>query len=294
MQSTVMPRRYDNDDDEDYEDERRRRRRPGRRTRRRPKNSKALFWILGGVGALLLLGIGVVVVIFFLKGRHSGSGPSDMPGMTAYWSFEDGPGTRIEDHSGRRNHAKLLGGQLGMGGPHGQALILNGSSDQYCDIGSDDDFNFRAGSSFTIAGWYQTFEQAGTIISLRHSKLPTQVEVLIRDGRLLGIVGDDNDRGRQGIVWTRQRNDGGWHHFALVRTDQRVELFLDGLSQGSNVGPDAGGPITTNIRAIGCERLWATTNDNRWGRPGFAGGIDEIYIFARALSAEEIQRLMSR
>ena len=54
------------------------------------------------------------------------------------------------------------------------------------------------------------------------------------------------------------------------------------------------GPITTDLRAIGCERLWAKQNDRRWGNPSIRGGIDEVCVFGRALTPDEIQTLMAR
>jgi sialidase-1 len=281
-----MPRRYEEDEEDD---DRPRRRRPARRPQ--AKKSAALPWLLAGIGVFVLIIVGVVVAVLVLKGRKLQSSVDEPPGAVAHWSFDEAPGGRVEDRSGWGHHATLVGAQLGVGGPRGRALVLDGSPNQYCDLGGSGDFNFPAGSSFTITGWFQTFDLSGTIFSLRHTTLPTQVEVLIRDGRLLAIVGDDNDRGRQGIVWAPQANDGGWHHFALIRNDQRVELYLDGFSQGASIGLDAGGTITTNLRAIGCERLWATTNDTRWGRAGFVGGIDEVYVYNRTLTPVEVQKL---
>src|SRR5437016_8023076 len=44
---------------------------------------------------------------------------------------------------------------------------------------------------------------------------------------------------------------------ALIRhAGKNIELFLDGQSQGQASGPGNAVPITTDLRALGCERRW--------------------------------------
>ena len=57
---------------------------------------------------------------------------------------------------------------------------------------------------------------------------------------------------------------------------------------------NSGGSITTNLRALGSERRWVLDNVKEYGSPWFQGGIDEVCIFNRALTAAEIKSLMQR
>jgi Concanavalin A-like lectin/glucanases superfamily len=219
-----------------------------------------------------------------------------MPGLLAYWSFDDVAGGAVTDHSPRKNQAALVGGRI-ADGVRGQALWLDDVPDHYCDFSASADFNFAANTEFTFAGWFTTSQVSATILSLRHSRglSNPQVELLVRDGRAMVIVSDDQDQaGQNGVVWAKQRNDGQWHHFAFTRRGNTVELFLDGVSQGQHTAAGVGGPITTDLRAVGCERLWAQQNDRRWGDPSVRGGVDEVCIFGRALAPAEIQTLMAR
>ena len=54
----------------------------------------------------------------------------------------------------------------------------------------------------------------------------------------------------------------------------------------------AGGPITTDWRAAGRELYWV--NIRPFGHPHFDGSIDELAIFDRALTADEVARLAGR
>src|SRR5439155_12658182 len=71
-------------------------------------------------------------------------------------------------------------------------------------------------------------------------------------------------------------NDGTWHHAAGVLRNGLVELYVDGLL----VAQDTTNPITS-VRA---------STQTIVGRvaSGFTGNIDEVHIFARALTTGEI------
>jgi len=46
--------------------------------------------------------------------------------------------------------------------------------------------------------------------------------------------------------------------------------------------------------AIGCKLRFVEEDIRNFGRPGFPGAIEEVYVFSRALRADEIQALMRR
>jgi hypothetical protein len=289
-----MRRRYDRDEDERADD------RP--RRRRRAEGGSAVLWaVIGGVIALVL-GVGIALMVLLM---HHGLGDAGaggnpqvarMPGLLAYWSFDHVEGGQVIDQSGRKNHATLVGGRLAPGA-RGQALWLDNNAGEYLDFSASPDFNFAAGTDFTFAGWFITSERSATVLSLRArpGNACPQLEFLVRDGRAMLIVSDDQDQaGQNGVVWAKNPNDGEWHHFAFTRRGRTVELFLDGVSQGQHAAGGVGGPITTDLRAVGCERAWALQNDHRWGNASIRGGIDEVCIFNRAVTPAEIQTLMSR
>ncbi len=276
------------------------------------RRSGVPVWLWAGVGCgggLVVVGLLIAVVALITLNRRSKAGPpvlgavpaalgnpkiQRMPGLLAYWSFDDVRNGRALDGSGRNNHATLVGAQLGEGA-RGQGLRLDGRAEQYCDLGAGADLNFAANAPFTFAGWYRTPLRSATVLSLRHTRGAQQIDLLVRDNRLIVVVGDDEDPETQNaFVWSKRENDGGWHHFAFTRRGSTVELFQDGVSQGTGVALHSAGPVTTDRRALGCERRWAEDDDRRWGNASFQGGIDEVCVFNRALAPAEIQALMER
>jgi hypothetical protein len=280
--------------------------------RRKPKSGGGGIWLMVGAGCgclALLAGAGVVAVILVvvLTRDRGGPGPAiageaaapnpkikNMPGLVAYWSFDDTDGNKVIDHSGRGNHAKIVGARLEPG-VRGRALALSGERNQYCELPATNDLNFAANAPFTFAGWFKTPLRSATILSLTSARGPQQIDMLVRDNRFITVVGDDFDNNVQNaFVWSNVQNNGAWRHFALARQGNTLRLWIDGQLQGQKAANSAGGPVTTDLRAIGSERVWIVKNDNRWGNPAFEGLIDEVCVFNRVLEQGEVQMLMER
>jgi hypothetical protein len=214
-----------------------------------------------------------------------------MPGLLAYWSFDEVQGDKVVDHSGRNNHLKLVGARIGQG-IRGNGVVLDGQRNQYCEIPAGNDFNFAANVPFTFAGWFKTPLPAACVLSLTAAKGPQQIDFLVRDNRFIVVIGDNDDhKAENAFVWSKIGNNDAWHHFALTRKGSVASLWIDGAKQGDMPALKSGGPITTDQRALGSERGWVITNDNRWGNPTFQGSIDEVCVFNRALEQADIQTL---
>jgi hypothetical protein len=109
------------------------------------------------------------------------------------------------------------------------------------------------------------------------------------------VIGDDNDMGQgHAVVWGGPVADGNWHHLAFTRSGNAVELFVDGVSQDKKTGAAVAGPLTTDLRAVGLEKLWAAKNDSRWGVGSFKGSVDDLRIYPRTLTPAEVVRLAAR
>lgn len=293
-----MTKRHRHDDDDD---------RPRHRKHHHGHKKKAgtpVALVVGlVVGGILLLGGGALAAILLLRDKSTQNATAEdpFPGMIAHWSFDDVPkvdedkGTfTIRDSTGRGNTGSMTGGRLSPG-RRGNALWLDGRDDQYMDVSGGKALNFADGAEFTLAAWYKTSQSHGTILAFRSNEFKTQLDLYVRTNHLLGIVGDDRDPGpHHAFIWCDVLNDGEWHHAALTRFGKTIELFYDGMSAGKDMTGNCAGPITGDLRTIGCNRKFVEDDERRFGRPGFNGGIDEVYIFSRALSAAEIQKLMRR
>ena len=180
-----------------------------------------------------------------------------------------------------------------------QALVFDGTDD-YVNLGTNSSLNFESSAPFTIAAWVKTTEDYGMIVSFRSSTDGGPVIDLAvgydggadDPGKAMILVRQDGYVGSYAHVKGGSVKDGQWHHVAVVRgSGSTVELFLDGVSQGTASDTQSGGAITTNLRAIGSERCWVNDGYGTAVQRYLAGTIDDVHIYNRALSAGEIAKL---
>jgi hypothetical protein len=227
------------------------------------------------------------------RNREEPPSATKLSGLIAYWSFDEGDGANGVDASGRVMKANLYNVSR-VQGIRGRALSFSGPG-SYFDYGDSPELSFKAKAPFTMAFWVQTRISNGTLLSHRNSRNGTPViDILISDGRTRAQVRCDGNADPMLVqIDGKSVNDEKWHHVALTRDGDIVELFLDSVSQGRKGGAAGGGAITTNLRSLGSERLWINHPPGP-GDPHFQGSIDEFYIFSRALKAEEITTLAGR
>jgi Concanavalin A-like lectin/glucanases superfamily len=301
-----MPKRNSKDDDDEDGD----RPRPKRKqsSGRRPKKRGMPVGLIVGlaIGGVLLLGGVVVAIVMLTRGKpvQAAAPPDPFPNMLAYWSFDDirvnaDETITINDGTGRKNHGKMVGGKLAPG-RKGNALWLDGREDTYVDVSTAKDLSFAPQAELTIAAWFLAREKySGTIVAFHGPTTPTQLDIFVRDNRVIGIIGDDQDTGQHGFVWAEKNpnptaSNGQWHHVAMTRKEKFVEVFYDGISQGVDARGNSGGKLSGGMGAIGCHLGFVRDNIKNFGRAGYNGAIDEVYVFSRALKQNEVQALMNR
>ena len=228
---------------------------------------------------------------------------SGSSGSVGCWKLDETTGLTAADSS-RSGHDGALINMAGNEWTIGQingALAFDGTDD-YVNLGTDSSLNFGSSGPFTVAAWVKTTENYGMIVSFRSSTdggpvidLAVGYEGGADDpGKAMILVREDGGGGGYAQVKGGSVKDGLWHHVVGVRgSGSTIELFLDGVSQGTASGTQSGGAITTNLRAIGSERRWVSdgfgTSDQRY----LAGTIDDVHIYNRALSTAEIAALYS-
>jgi hypothetical protein len=207
-------------------------------------------------------------------------------GLVGYWSFDEATGTTVYDASNYGNAGTLTNGPKWATGKVGGALQFDGVDD-YVDCGSDASLNMLT-SDWTAEAWFKTTQiTRGTIFRKNRTDAwdPSyyieinvayegDLEVRISDGTNTSIAGRNKDS---------NVNDGQWHHVAMVRTSTQLLVFLDGNLWDSGDASAVGSVDTNEVLVIGREKQGASLENE------FDGLIDEVRIYNRALSAEEIR-----
>ena len=177
------------------------------------------------------------------------------------------------------------------------ALDFDGTND-YVSLSDGSSLNFGSNQGFTVEAWVKTTENAGAIVSFRNSTNGEPVIYLsigyngssTNDGKVMALI-RGNGGGLAEVVGGSV-NDDTWHHVALTRNaGNTLELYLDGVSQGTDSVAGANDAITTDLRAVGAEEYWIqqsfTTADRRY----LDGKIDEVAVWNVALDAADVTSL---
>jgi len=186
------------------------------------------------------------------------------------WSFEG----NAEDSSGNGNDGIVEGATLTNDGKIGQAYEFDGVNDY---ILLPDSFGEVINdSTHTLSAWFNTNDGKPQDVMCFYKRARHQFGV--NSGRV--YYGYYNTAGNwiQATIpgtWTT----GNWHHLAATDNGNTITIFLDG---GNPVSVTKAG----NVASLNYYNLIGShskTNNN------FSGTIDEVKIWNRALSPEEIE-----
>jgi len=195
--------------------------------------------------------------------------------MVSWWDGEGNADDIIGTNSGT-----LQNGTSFSPGKVGQAFSLDGTND-YVTVPSSPDLNFGS-NPFTISTWIKT-SQTGSWKRIVAKRDPTGggywYSLVINDSRarLELCAGCNLDSGS--IV-----NDGEWHLIVVTRdrTANMFNMYIDGILE--NTRTDNGFAFDNGIGSPLEIGKWASES---YGGT-YAGLIDEVQIFNRALTADEI------
>jgi len=207
-------------------------------------------------------------------------------GLISYWSLDKDTikGDTVKDIWGE-NDGTISGNPKEIGGKIGEALEFDG--DDSVDIPGTDSLNFAGKKELTVTAWVNAGDKepvvgvvagcCGTIVAQRDA-----------NGWALRFDGRNGGQEMEFIVCPGWQGDGGfgvptfkvgeWHYLAGVVDDNKLLLYVDGALKRDMA---FGGPISSN----GPE-----TEIGHAGDGGFIGIIDEVGIYGKALSEDEIKQ----
>jgi len=213
--------------------------------------------------------------------------PTKNRGLIAHWTMDDVVAGRVIDCSGNENHA-YVHGPGPVTGHLGEALSFAGPAD-YVDVPDHDSLD---AFPLSITAWVRVQPGAAANAIVNRYKpfsFENGYEVVFAGGVVRGVYCRDNANkihapGGFGRV---SLDDGEWHHVAVVFDEMGGALFVDTsfIARIPWTGEPGGIDSTRSLR-LG---LYA----ERGGRSSFAGELDDVRLYARAIGAREIETIAS-
>jgi hypothetical protein len=220
----------------------------------------------------------VLVPGLFLTGATSAVSLGD-PDLIGYWPLDEGAGKTTADRSVNGYTGTLYGGTTWTEGVYGSAVQFDGS-DAY--VGTGQSF-LNDLEGFTLACWVSGSNTSTYACIIGQNEL-VEFGFTSENGGQLGVWMVGNQWQFVGADYDFPYPS--WHHVALTGDPSGVVIYIDGEVAGSDPGAVSSGTSGFPFNIGGY-----VFNDSTQPQT-LLGEIDDVWVFGRALTQEEIQVLM--
>jgi len=203
------------------------------------------------------------------------------PTIVGWWKLDEGAGTAVGDLSDYGNHGSLQGAPQWTEGMLDWALEFDGSAD-YVEIPHSSSLSLT--EAITVAAWiYMDPDSSGEMAIVSKGRwgtndLPYELTV----ERNAVIFWQFYDTEGRDMCAPESPPAGEWHHLAATYDGQLFQCYIDGVLADEAA---YAGTMPENDAAV-------TIGRRSRGGTHFAGKIDEVVIFNRAISLKEIEVAM--
>jgi len=216
-----------------------------------------------------------------------GPGPGGDPSLVGHWKLDETAGLIAADSSGYGNDGTLRGmaGTEWKTGIRGGALEFTGTG-KYVDCGNDTSLRLRG--SVTISAWVKmNANNAGAYMGIG-GKLKTDpykgFSLVRHSSNVFRLWADNGANVIAGYEADSDKpyTDTEWHHLVGVVDAGTSKLYVDGVKQAKQGTVS----LTDSGEIVHIGRQYSGLDDRYWN-----GLIDDVRIYYRALSAQEIAGL---
>jgi hypothetical protein len=208
----------------------------------------------------------------------------------AYWRLDEGSGVTAADSSGKGNTGSLINGPVWTAGRSGQGLSLDGVND-YVNVPHAAMLNAYP---LSVVAWFKTATSAGLkgLVNKYAAGSFNGYQIFFNDGALCAWLFRDGSNyvydGSECTMSTAGYNDNQWHQVVFVADVTGGKLYVDGVQKASQPWTGTAGAGST-LQDLHVGHYPGVTG----GASHLAGLVDEVRIYDRALSAQEVAQLFN-
>ncbi|MFC1715445.1 LamG domain-containing protein [Candidatus Poribacteria bacterium] len=227
--------------------------------------------------------LALVVIVISVCHTNMSEAQIVLDGLISYWTFdEEDREDRIVNDTVGINHGTIMGNPEVVDGWIGDALMFDGAADGV-DCGQDESLNLGK-EDFTLEAWFSGGAQTSSwpCIFRKGNALcdgcpPGYAIYWAGNNWSLAVDGSDQigDQDRVSVA-SGPYMDEEWHHIVGTRDKDNMHLYLDGVLVNSGLNNDRNVNVGTGL---------ALSFDT-----SFNGALDEVKIYSRALSEDEVLR----
>jgi hypothetical protein len=205
-------------------------------------------------------------------------------GLISYWSFDEGNGPTTLDLTGH-GHAGKLTGEIswsqGILNSPGLEFHGTGNAQSHIEVKDQPEFEFSASQSFSLVAWARPSSQpghwAGVVTKSRETPTGWYGIYINPDNQWTFRGTDDKSNVSGGAV-----TPNSWQQIVAVQDGVAGTrtLYVNGVQVASGPAAQA---------ADGTGPLWI--GQGNADMEGFAGNLDEVRVYNRALGADDVKKL---
>ena len=232
----------------------------------------------------------ILAILFSILPAQAGTRIST--GLMAHYSFNEGSGISARDASGNGNHATLMNGAMWVTGKFGQAIQFSNPTDYLSIADSGETLNPQY---ISVSVWVKPATIGGGLPQYIVSKDRDCCDFsghggygfrINPDGVLGGEIWLASSQSLLSASGASRLTPGVWSHVAMVFNGTNIILYVNGVRDG--VSPTikqdtvqlSNKPLTVGVLSFEAPTWYP-----------FRGQMDEIRLYSRVLSAQEIADL---
>lgn len=206
-------------------------------------------------------------------------------GLVAAYNFNEGAGTAINDLSGNGNLGNIFQATWYTTGKYGKALAFDGSND-YVSVADSSSLDLT--NRMTLEAWVRPTANSGwrtVMLKENGNELAYGLYARENTNRASGWLRINPSSSSQSVATSTQNALplNAWSHLALTYDGSVMRIYVNGVQRATK---NMSGNMFTSSGPLkfGGNAIWSEY---------FAGQLDEIRIYNRALTASEIQADMN-
>ncbi|HIA65328.1 TPA: LamG domain-containing protein [Candidatus Poribacteria bacterium] len=209
----------------------------------------------------------------------------DPEAVIGIWLLDEDKGGVAEDSSGNGHDGKIIGDRKVVKAKFNKGFEFKGKLNNYISVPHDKSLNL---AEFTIAYWCKMgvsgkwqipVQKVDFAVNGSHRNVDFQTPPAGGNVSVYFSQGANQWRGANGKT---EVSDEKWHHIAGSYDLDALLLYVDGVLEGE--GDHDGKPdFMDDPLMLGSGKIWP-----------FMGIIDDVGIFSKALSADDIKNIMNK